>query len=346
MVESTKVLLITGFLGSGKTTFLNRIIDIFPKDKKLTILMNEFGEIGIDGTLVEGDDIDMMEISRGSIFCVCVKTDFIKGLYELTTKIQPDLLIIESTGVANPSELKRDLKLPIFNDRFDFTDQFCLIDAAHFMEAFDTFASVEKQLASSTVFIINKTDMVEKDVIEQIKLLVLEHHPDPLFYETTFSNIPLGSFPFLASKANESQAVDQAQMSSSILSSKELDDFIGDLLNQPDQEITPPDQLASVTYTWQGNDFEEIRNIAKDLPASVIRAKGFVQENGKLHLFSYVMGDWTLETCTKDSAEIKHMNMVVFIGELDAIDGIAQAVKTGHWSAREVLQPMLQTSIM
>lgn len=188
--------------------------------------------------------------------------------------------------------------------------------------------------------------MVEKDVIEQIKLLVLEHHPDPLFYETTFSNIPLGSFPFLASKANESQAVDQAQMSSSILSSKELDDFIGDLLNQPDQEITPPDQLASVTYTWQGNDFEEIRNIAKDLPASVIRAKGFVQENGKLHLFSYVMGDWTLEACTKDSAEIKHMNMVVFIGELDAIDGIAQAVKTGHWSAREVLQPMLQTSIM
>ena len=84
MVDSTKVLLITGFLGSGKTTFLNRIIDIFPKDKKLTILMNEFGEIGIDGTLVEGDDIDMMEISRGSIFCVCVKTDFIKGLYELT----------------------------------------------------------------------------------------------------------------------------------------------------------------------------------------------------------------------------------------------------------------------
>ena len=153
MDESTKVLLITGFLGSGKTTFLNRIIDIFPKDKKLTILMNEFGEIGIDGTLVEGDDIDMMEISRGSIFCVCVKTDFIKGLYELTTKTQPDLLIIESTGVANPSELKRDLKLPIFNDRFDFTDQFCIIDAAHFMEAFNTFASVEKQLASSTVFI-------------------------------------------------------------------------------------------------------------------------------------------------------------------------------------------------
>jgi len=118
MNETTSVLLITGFLGSGKTTFLNRIINNFPQELKLTILINEFGEIGIDGTLVEGDDIDMMEISRGSIFCVCVKTDFIKGLYELNAKIKPDLLIIESTGLANPSDLKRDLQLPIFDNRF------------------------------------------------------------------------------------------------------------------------------------------------------------------------------------------------------------------------------------
>ena len=59
MAEITRVYLITGFLGSGKTTFLNRIIDAFPKDKKLTLLVNEFGEIGVDGTLVEGDEIDM-----------------------------------------------------------------------------------------------------------------------------------------------------------------------------------------------------------------------------------------------------------------------------------------------
>ena len=133
MSDVTRVYLITGFLGSGKTTLLNRIIKRFPKDKKLTLLVNEFGEVGVDGTLVEGDDIDMMEISKGSIFCVCVKTDFIKGLYELNSTVKPDVLLIESTGVANPSDLKRDLKLPIFNDRFDFAEQFCVIDAEHFM---------------------------------------------------------------------------------------------------------------------------------------------------------------------------------------------------------------------
>lgn len=346
MVETTKVLLITGFLGSGKTTFLNRIIENFPKDLKLTILMNEFGEIGIDGTLVAGDDIDMMEISRGSIFCVCVKTDFIKGLYELNAKIQPDLLIIESTGVANPSDLKRDLKLPIFNDRFDFIDQFCIIDAAHFLEAFETFASVEKQLATSTVFIINKTDLVEKNVVEEIKQIVRENNPEPLFFETTFSNIPMDSFPFLGGKAYRSEGVERAQEPSQVLPPKELDNFIDDLLKQPGQEMSPPDQLASVTYSWQGDDVSEIKAMASELPASIVRAKGFIFQKDEVYLFSYVMGDWTLEPVAKDPSEIQHPNMVVFIGGVDSMDGVAKAVAKGKWSAREVLMPALQTDIL
>ena len=61
MSAETGVYLITGFLGSGKTTLLNRIIKRFPKDKKLTLLVNEFGEVGVDGTLVEGEDIDVAE---------------------------------------------------------------------------------------------------------------------------------------------------------------------------------------------------------------------------------------------------------------------------------------------
>jgi len=194
--ETTKVFLITGFLGSGKTTLLNRIIARFPKDMKLTILMNEFGEIGIDGTLVEGEDIDMLEISRGSIFCVCVKTDFIKGLYELNTKIKPDILLMESTGVANPSDLKRDLQLPIFNNRFQFKEQFCILDAVHFHDAFEAFASLEKQIASSTVFIIKKVDLATPESIDRVKKIVAEFHPDPVFIETTYSDIPLEQFFF------------------------------------------------------------------------------------------------------------------------------------------------------
>ena len=113
------------------------------------ILMNEFGSVGLDGTLIEADDMDILEINKGSIFCVCVKTDFIRALNNIAQDIRPDVLIIESTGVANPSDLKKDLNLPIFKGRFHLKDQICIIDAAWFEEALETFVSVEKQIATS-----------------------------------------------------------------------------------------------------------------------------------------------------------------------------------------------------
>lgn len=348
MSRTTSVILITGFLGSGKTTFLNRIINKFPKDLKLTILMNEFGEIGIDGILVEGDDIDMMEISRGSIFCVCVKTDFIKGLYELNNNIKPDLLIIESTGVANPADLKRDLQLPIFSNRFIFAEQFCIIDAPHFLEAFEVFASVEKQLSTSTVFIINKTDAAGSEVVEKIKEIIAEHHPAPQIFETTFADIPLNTFPSLLMSSPQ-EADDPESIPADTLSPQELDDFISTILEDPGLEAAPPDQLASVTYTWYGKDLNEINKMAEKLPPSIIRAKGFLQGKEMTHLFNYVMGDWTLDPYTKvgrATANISNKNMIVFIGAVGALDKLGVTLQDENWSARKVLQPFGQLNRM
>jgi G3E family GTPase len=338
--ETTKVFLITGFLGSGKTTLLNRIIARFPKDKKLTILMNEFGEIGIDGTLVEGDDIDMLEISRGSIFCVCVKTDFIKGLYELNTKVKPDILLMESTGVANPSDLKRDLQLPIFNNRFQFKEQFCILDAVHFHDAFEAYASLEKQIASSTVFIINKVDLASFESINRVKQIVGEFHPDPVFFETTYSDIPLEQFFFEELREDDSsQPADSGESEKKILSPSELEIYIDELLDQPDLEITPPDALVSVTYKWTGDDLGQIKEMADSLPSSVVRAKGFIEAEGSIYIFSYVMGDWTIEDPGIPPGRIKHKNIVVFIGPIDTMEEIGRAAETGNWSKGEVFQP-------
>ena len=339
MSDVTRVYLLTGFLGSGKTTLLNRIIKKFPKDKKLTLLVNEFGEVGVDGTLVEGDDIDMMEISKGSIFCVCVKTDFIKGLYELNRKVQPDVLLIESTGVANPSDLKRDLKLPIFDDRFDFMEQFCLIDAAHFLDAYGAFASLEKQIASSTVFIINKVDIASPEAVEETKNVIRQFHPDPLFFDTTYADIPLDRFFDLEKKDSADRAAPaSAKKRVPVLSEDELDQFIDDLLDSPDLEITPPDTLVSAAYHWNGDNLKQIGAMAEALPPSVVRAKGFVGEKGNIYLFSYVMGDWTLEAVDVPADRIKYKNVVVFIGPPESMAGIEEASKTGDWTSKGVYQ--------
>ncbi len=340
MSDVTRVYFITGFLGSGKTTLLNRIIKRFPKDRKLTLLVNEFGEIGVDGTLVEGDDIDMMEISKGSIFCVCVKTDFIKGLYELNTTVQPDVLLIESTGVANPSDLKKDLKLPIFNDRFDFREQFCLVDAVHFADAYEVYASLEKQIASSSVFIINKIDQASPEMIAETKEIIARFLPEPLFFETTYADIPLDRFLELegegkrAGKASSGLPSDGPR-----LSDAELEKFLDDLLDSPDLEITPPDMLMSVGYHWKGRDIAEVKQVADRLPPAVVRAKGFLEDENGMQIFNYVMGDWTIEKTNIPRDRIQHKNVVVFIGPPDSMAGIEAATETGSWSSLGVFQP-------
>ncbi len=323
MGGTTHVTLITGFLGSGKTTFLNRIIKVFPENLKLMILMNEFGEIGLDGTLIEGDDFDLLEISKGSIFCVCVKTDFIRSLNEIAQSIQPDVLIVESTGVANPSDLKKDLNLSIFQNRFKLSEQICIIDADCFKDAYMAFASVEKQIASSTLFIINKTDLVDPQTIESVKNIIEKHHPSPEFFETTYSNVPLERFvpqinPSGKDKTghpDESDVPDQI-----IISPEKLEQAIDDILENPDPDAIPPDRLLSAIYSWEANNVDSFRKVLPLLPKELVRAKGFLTQDDAIILFNLVMGQRNLEFYTpqKDIAQL--LNRVVFIGPPEAIE--------------------------
>ena len=342
MSDTTQVYLITGFLGAGKTTFLNRIIKRFPRSKKLTLLVNEFGEIGVDGTLVEGEDIDMMEISKGSIFCVCVKTDFIKGLYQLSTTLKPDVLLIESTGVANPSDLKSDLKLPIFKERFLFKEQFCIIDAPHFLDAYEVYASIEKQIASSSVFVINKADKASPESIAAVREIVRKFHPAPLFFETTYADIPLEKFFDFSPETPTATVNAPDGEPAGAMSSEELEQFLDDLLDSPDLQITPPDLLMSVAYQWTGENIEQIKEMARALPAKVVRAKGFFEEEGKTLLFNFVMGDWSIEDPHIPGERVKHKNIIVFIGHPTAMDDIEAATRSGSWIHLGAYQPYSQ----
>ena len=125
----------------------------------------------------------------------------------------------------------------------------------------------------------------------------------------------------------------------SALSEEALDRFIDDLLDSPDLEITPPDMLVSVTYAWNGDDLAQVRAMAEALPASVVRAKGFVIEKGKVYVFSYVMGDWAIEKTDLPRPHIKNENRVVFIGPPESMKEIEGASKTGDWIGKGIFQP-------
>ncbi|MGB9802861.1 CobW family GTP-binding protein [Desulfofundulus sp.] len=338
MAESTDVYLITGFLGSGKTTFLNRFICQFPKDRKLMILMNEFGEIGVDGTLVAGQDLDILEISKGSIFCACVKTDFIKGLYEIAQKIKPDILLIESTGVANPVDLKKDLNLPIFKGCFRFKEQFCIIDAANFLDAFQVYASVEKQISSSTRFIINKIDLASREQVEEIKNLVKKYHPAPHFYEATYADINVAELLSL------DQPLEGARYElGRPMSEEELERYVEELLSDIHESLTPPDPLMSASFFWKGGTRSDLLEMTVRLPREVLRVKGFVQIEDRLHLYNYVMGQCTIEMQDVPVKE-NQINVLVLIAPpqimpaVEKLMGASNFVKTGEINRQEFFQ--------
>ena len=331
----TNVILITGFLGSVKTTFLNRIIKRFPKDQKLMILMNEFGEIGLDGTLIEGDDLDILEISKGSIFFFCVKTDFIRALSQIAHDLKPDVLIVESTGVANPSDLKKDLKLSIFKNRFHMKDQICLIDANCFEDAYNTFISVEKQIASSSLFVINKVDLVSQDTISAIKKIIATHHPSPEFYETSYADIPMERFYF-------KQESGEDRMDTQIpISSRELDDAIEKLLENPNINATPPDRLMSAVYSWNGSDIDTFKSMVLLFPKKLIRAKGILANGTATYLFNLVMSQHTIDLYTPEKQCTSLINNIVFIGSPEVIKELETlSLKYPDLAQKSVFDPM------
>ena len=99
----------------------------------------------------------------------------------------------------------------------------------------------------------------------------------------------------------------------------------------------------SVAYHWKGDKLEQISAMAEALPSSIVRAKGFVEENDHMYLFNYVMGTWTVEETAVPKNRIQHRNIVVFIGPPESMESIEQATKTGNWSSKGAFQPYSQS---
>ncbi len=307
--HNIQVFLISGFLGAGKTTFLNRMLKQTPQDWRLMILMNEFGEEGIDGTLVDDPELEMVEVNKGSIFCACVKGDFIKALYRIAFTVKPDVLLIEATGVANPSDLNKDLVHPMFKGTYHMEEKFCLVDAENFLDQYEVFTAVEKQIESSNRFIINKIDLVGEEILGKIKEIINQHNPGAAFVETTYADVDLTELlgrPFSPVATQESETVP-------LLNETQLDDMIDDILSDQASQLSPPDQLMSMVCMWNGGSLDEFKAVAANIPKDVVRGKGFVFDNGQIYLYNHVGKTHTVVPYEGRNPGREGVNRIVFI---------------------------------
>ncbi|MBI5252714.1 MAG: GTP-binding protein [Desulfomonile tiedjei] len=309
--DGIHVYLISGFLGSGKTTLLNRMLKEAPPDLKLLILMNEFGEESIDGALVEDPELEMLEISRGSIFCACVKGDFIKALYRIAFVIQPQALVIEASGVANPTDIGRDLFHPVYKGTFASLEKFCLIDTANFLEQYEIFTAIEKQIEAADNFILNKMDEIDRETAERVKETILKHNPNASFVECTYAQVDVAGVFRTALRA--SPAIEETSKEDELLTNDELENVVDRILDDEAGQVAPPDRLISFVCRWIPGKIDGFRRIADNLPSDIVRAKGFLFENGQSYLYSHVGHKYEIVPFESPRLLNKAMNRVVFI---------------------------------
>jgi G3E family GTPase len=152
---------IYGFLGSGKTTFIIRVLQEWGDKEKIVVLVNEFGEIGIDGTLLWDQGGKIVEMPSGCICCT-LQSDFRSQMLDILQTIHPERLIIEPTGVATIAQVRSIIEAQIFEDAIAAINNVLIADATGFMSLYKANPHfVESQVKNARLVLLNKCDMVD-----------------------------------------------------------------------------------------------------------------------------------------------------------------------------------------
>jgi len=176
-VKPAEIEIVAGFLGAGKTTFLRRLLNDADPDVRTMVMVNDFGSVGIDGSLVSGRGADVIELPNGCIYC-SLRSDLARQLREVVTRYAPQRLIIEPSGVAEVTELLRVLNRPTLADLVKDIRVYTMIDAGSFLKDYaDLPHYFEAQTAIAPVLIINKTDLVAPAELLTVEQTLRELNP-------------------------------------------------------------------------------------------------------------------------------------------------------------------------
>ncbi len=189
--EKVPVTVLTGYLGAGKTTLLNRILSE-PHGKKYAVIVNEFGEIGIDNDLVVGADEEVFEMNNGCICCT-VRGDLVRILDGLMRrKGKFDAIIVETTGLADPAPVAQTFFIDENVGRRTKLDAVVTVaDAKWLNDRLKDAPEAKNQIAFADVILINKIDLVSADEIDEIEARIRGINPYAKLHKTERANIPL-----------------------------------------------------------------------------------------------------------------------------------------------------------
>ncbi|HTF68446.1 MAG TPA: GTP-binding protein [Edaphobacter sp.] len=187
------VTVLTGFLGSGKTTLLNRILTE-QHGKRIAVIENEFGEVGVDQELVIGAEEEIFEMNNGCICCT-VRGDLIRILGNLMKRREKfDYILVETTGMADPGPVAQTFFVDDeMQSRLKLDGIVTLVDAKHVWQHIDDSDEVKEQIAFADVILLNKTDLVRSDDLDKLERRIHSMNAAAKIYRTKDAVIDMDS---------------------------------------------------------------------------------------------------------------------------------------------------------
>ena len=185
----TKVDIISGFLGAGKTTFIKKLIDTVYTGEKLVLIENEFGEIGIDGGFLKDAGIEITEMNSGCICCTLVG-DFSKALQKVLDEYNPDRVIIEPSGVGKLSDVAKAIEDVKESANIEINAKIAVVDgkkAKTYLKNFGEF--FENQVEHATTIVVSRTQMMKDDKIEECIHLLRDKNEDATIISTPWDQL-------------------------------------------------------------------------------------------------------------------------------------------------------------
>jgi len=293
--------IITGFLGVGKTTMLTNTVKKYFSDKKVAIVVNEFGDIGIDGNILSNVYSQVLEISEGCICCQLAE-EFESGVMEIISKYDPEIIFVETSGASEP--------FPIFlsmqNLGVSVEGVICVVDAKNLASYKDN-STAKYQIGGSNIIVLNKTDLVNDDELEAVKkdvVAIKEEYniKNTMTAKPIFNNYVINS----AQQGLVNQEVFEGVY--------KIEEIIGLAKDYQHHDHAANDSITQkVAYLKEDIEFNDVDQVLKSLPKSIYRVKGVVKVKDVPNpiVINYSFGNVSFE----ELETYKEPSIMIFIGE-------------------------------
>jgi G3E family GTPase len=340
--QKASVIIITGFLGSGKTTLVNRLLTA-DHGRRLAVVVNEFGEVGIDHHLLISSDQEVIQMNNGCICCT-VRGDLLRSFFELAThRSKFDTVIIETTGLADPAPVAQSLYADA-RIRADFTLEgvVTVVDAKHISSQLESSAEAGGQIAFADLIVLNKTDLATAEELDGIEAQIRQLNKFAGLSRARNSDVDLNLVLELQSTALE-QKIDAAIADDDHDEHDHHHDHDHDhhdsyhrhhnhLQNIMTVCIAEPGELDGLKVSqW-------FRSVIAGLGANLLRMKGILNLRGdpERFLFQGVQMEFEGRPGQAWEPDRERINRLVFIGRDLDNDKIVQGFRTCFYTGGPV----------